>query len=56
MNESYYPSNGTEGVGFISKWCENCKRDPASFGGMVSCRLRAASISNYTNLQAGGNA
>jgi hypothetical protein len=25
-------------------------------GGMVSCRLRANSLSNYTELQAGGNA
>ena len=25
-------------------------------GGMVSCRLRAAFLSNYTELQAGGNA
>jgi hypothetical protein len=30
MATQYYPSNGTEGEGFISKWCENCKRDPAS--------------------------
>jgi hypothetical protein len=29
MNQ-FYPSNGTEGEIFISKWCENCKRDPAS--------------------------
>ena len=25
-------------------------------GGMVSCRLRATDLSNYTDLQAGGNA
>ena len=25
-------------------------------GGMVSCRLRATDLSNYTNIQAGGNA
>ena len=25
-------------------------------GGMVSCRLRAADLSKYTELQAGGNA
>ena len=25
-------------------------------GGMVSCRLRATLLSNYTELQAGGNA
>jgi hypothetical protein len=25
-------------------------------GGMVSCRLRATFLSNYTELQAGGNA
>ena len=28
----------------------------ANVGGMVSCRLRAAFLSNYTELQAGGNA
>lgn len=25
--EPYRPSNGTEGEGFIGKWCENCTRD-----------------------------
>lgn len=33
MSDQYYPSNGTEGEGFISIWCENCKRDPASRNG-----------------------
>ena len=28
----------------------------ANGGGMVSCRLRDAFLSNYTELQAGGNA
>ena len=28
----------------------------ANVGGMVSCRLRATFLSNYTELQAGGNA
>ena len=28
----------------------------ANDGGMVSCRLRATSLSNYIELQAGGNA
>lgn len=28
----------------------------ANIGGMVSCRLRATFLSNYTELQAGGNA
>jgi hypothetical protein len=30
MSEQYFPSNGTDGDIFISMWCENCKRDPAS--------------------------
>ena len=28
--EYYFPSNGSEGEGFISKWCANCRKDPAS--------------------------
>lgn len=27
MAERYRPSNGTEGAGFLSKWCCNCERD-----------------------------
>jgi hypothetical protein len=47
MNEPYYPSNGTEGIGFISIWCENCKRDPASRNGnaITSCQILLNSLS-----------
>ena len=27
MSDSYQPSNGTEGIAFINRWCDRCKRD-----------------------------
>jgi len=27
MNEPYRPSNGTEGMAFISEWCDECIHD-----------------------------
>lgn len=29
MAELYRPSNGTEGEGFMSRWCGRCERDAA---------------------------
>jgi len=34
----------------------NCGSIAGNGGGMVSCRLRATFLSNYIELQAGGNA
>lgn len=27
--EHWFPSNGSEGEGFMSTWCTNCRKDPA---------------------------
>lgn len=37
--EYYYPSNGTEGVSFISTWCENCRKDTGVRGGKTYCPI-----------------
>jgi hypothetical protein len=35
----YLPSNGTEGDGFMSIWCENCKKDTMLRGGETQCSI-----------------
>ena len=36
MPKKYQPTNGTEGMGFESKWCDNCVRDAAFRANMKS--------------------
>lgn len=45
--EPYCPSNGTEGEGFMARWCNRCKRDRAfqdSGGEEPGCEIISASM------------
>jgi len=40
----YFPSNGTEGDYFTSKWCENCRKDTSLRGGKTFCPILTRSL------------
>lgn len=50
----YRPSNGTEGMSFISQWCGNCKRDRVANGSVEAddakdedlCQIVAATFAH----------
>lgn len=37
MNKPYRPSSGTEGMGFISAWCDLCIREPLDPEAKTKC-------------------
>jgi hypothetical protein len=45
--EPYYPSNGTEGMGFIDVWCLNCIKDTMIRGGKKQCTILTNSFLKY---------
>jgi hypothetical protein len=42
--KSYFPSNGTDGEYFISKWCEKCVKDTNVRGGKKCCQILNKSL------------
>jgi hypothetical protein len=43
-NSPYMPSNGTDGEGFISTWCETCSKDTGIRGGKTHCPILGKSL------------
>lgn len=37
--EKYRPSNGTEGEGFIGKWCANCRAESFDLDDDLHCEI-----------------
>ncbi len=42
----YFPSNGTEGMSFMSDWCEQCTKDTTLRGGETCCTILTGSMVN----------
>ena len=40
----YFPSNGTEGMVFMSMWCESCTKDTMLRGGKTYCTILTNSM------------
>lgn len=44
MTKNYYPSNGTEGMGFMETWCQSCTKDTMLRGGKTYCSILSGSM------------
>lgn len=40
-DRAYRPSNGSEGTGFIARWCDRCRSDQ---GGEAGCAILSATM------------